>query len=689
MNIKKFLLANLFSILGITSGWGCGGEYSTHNYYMMDVAPRITDALDFENRFNLYWKNYMNSNNVEYNWQKKEIMETARKKGDKDMVDYLTQLNSFLDICDQLKETWSYPTKEQLAERKATLQKMKTTATNYRGARLRSQYALLAMRANMLLKDHQANIAYWNANAGNLPDNVYKDMMRNIYAGALFHTGNKKEAFEIYAEQGDQTSIRWAMRKYRNFAGIQNIFTENPNATSLYYLVSDFVNNVQETIDTEDPEWIATLNRVQINSNEARQFITFADKAAANNAVSDQCLWKTASALTSYLLGDKKQAALSIEQAMKLNGAQRTKDNARCIRLLVIANDPSVKGKTIRNEMEWLDAKVAAEGKDDYCFSNARDRIIHESLINRFEKTGNKEMVAALQSLGDSRDDDNTYWNNHYSGEFSVVLDTMDASQLKRYYAFISSSHKDPFESYVTEKIYKDADYYNDMIATKLISQDAFDEAIPYLEKIPLSFFCKQNISYYAARRDWTIPKWLKRQRMAKGDDDGPNTGKVTENKKLKFCREMIDLKSRFNLAANNGQRNKLAYQLAVRYYQASIHGDCWYLTNYGWSAYSELSPWQADFEKIAAQYLNENKTISDFALRTESLFGLAFIAYDGPWAEQSYDWQTKQYTYDPKPDTHQYKALSELSQFARQNAGRMPAYVTKCDVLKQFRKVQ
>ena len=118
MTIKKFLLANLFSILGITNGWGCGGEYSTHNYYMMDVAPRITDALDFESRFNLYWKNYMNSNNVEYNCQKKEIMETARKKGDKDMVDYLTQLKSFLDICDQLKETWSYPTKEQLAERR-------------------------------------------------------------------------------------------------------------------------------------------------------------------------------------------------------------------------------------------------------------------------------------------------------------------------------------------------------------------------------------------------------------------------------------------------------------------------------------------------------------------------------------------------------------------------------------------
>ena len=689
MNIKKFLLVNLFCMLAVANSWGCGGEYGTHNYYMMDVAPRLTDALDFEKRFNLYWKNYMNSNEVEYRWQKDNILETAKKKGDTDMVAYLTQLNNFLDICDQLKETWTYPTKEQLAARKTTLQAMKTAAVSYRGARLRSQYALLAMRANMLLKDHQANLAYWNNIAANLPDNVYKDMMRNIYAGALYHTGNKKEAFEIYADQGDHTSIRWAMRKYRNLAGIQDIFNENPNASSLYYLVQDFVNNVQESIDTEDADIIAMLDRKQIKASEAQQFISFADKAAANSAVSDQCLWKTASALTSYLLGNQKLAAQTIEQAMKLNGAQRTKDNARCVRLLVMANDPTIKAKTLRAEMEWLDQKVATEGTDDYCFSNARDRILHESLINRYKKTGNKEMIAAVQNLGDPRSDDNSYWNSLYSGEFNIVLDSMDASQLKSYYSFISSSHKDALESYVTEKLYKDANYFNDMIATKYIAQNQFDEAIPYLEKIPLSFFCNQNISYYTAHRDWSIPKWLKRQRMPKDASDGPNSGKVTENKKLKFCREMIDLKSRYNLAAGNEQRNKLAYQLAVRYYQASIHGDCWYLTNYGWSAYSELMPWQANFEKLAADYLSENKTVSDFKLRTESIYALAYLAYDGPWAESSYDWQTEQTNYDPRPGTHQFKALSELSQFARQNASRMPAYVTKCDVLKQFRKLQ
>ena len=682
------MLVSVFCITAVANGWGCSGMI-THNYYMMDVAPRIDDEQYFTNQFDKFWKKYMNDDNVSYLWQKDRIMETAKSKGDNDMVAYLTQLNAFLDISDQLQETWSYPTKEQLAARKTTLQNMKTAAAHYRGARLRSQYALLAMRANMLLKDHQANLDYWKSNAANLPDNVYKEMMRNIYAGALFHTGNKKEAFEIYAEQGDQVSIRWAMRKYRNLAGIQNIYSENPNATTLYYLVQDFVNNVQESIDTDDPEWIEDLGRVQIKSDQALQFVEFAEKAAANSAVTDQCLWKTASALTNYLLGNRKQAAQAIEQAMKLNGAQRTKDNARCVRLLVLAIDPGVKSKFLRAEMEWLDQKVASQGKDDYSFYRAHDRILHQTLIERYKNSGNKEMVWAVNCMGDFRESESEYWNPRYNNEFNIVLDSMDASQLKEYYSFISSSHKDPLESYVTGKIYKDANYFNDMIGTKLIAQNAFEEAVPYFENIPLSFFCEQNISYYAAHRDWSVPKWLKRQRMPQSDNDGPNSGKVTENKKLKFCQEMIDLKNRYKLAANGPERNKLAYQLAVRYQQASLHGDCWYLTEYGWSCYGELMPWQADFEKLAAEYLSENKTASDFNLRTESLFGLAYIAYDGPWAEQSYDWQTQQTNYDLKPGTHQYKALADLSQYARQNASRMPSYVTKCDVLKQFRKNQ
>ena len=58
MIMKRFLVTNLMAMAFFINGWSCAGEYSTHNYYMMDVAPRNVNLLNLEERFNQYWKNY-------------------------------------------------------------------------------------------------------------------------------------------------------------------------------------------------------------------------------------------------------------------------------------------------------------------------------------------------------------------------------------------------------------------------------------------------------------------------------------------------------------------------------------------------------------------------------------------------------------------------------------------------------
>ena len=276
-------------------------------------------------------------------------------------------------------------------------------------------------------------------------------------------------------------------------------------------------------------------------------------------------------------------------------------------------------------------------------------------------------------------------WNGNYSGEFYYALDTLNAAELQSYYQFISGRHKDAFESYVAEHSFRDADYFNDLIGTRLMAENKFEEAIPFLEKVPIRFLNSQNISYYATHRDWTVSRWLQEQNMGEGECDGPQTGKLTENMKLKFCRELLQLRSQHQLASE-AQRPQLAYQLAVLYDQASHCGDCWYLTNYGWSSVPYLESWQADFEKIATQWLDESKLSSDFDLRVKSLYGQSFIAYDGPWADSEMNWSTGVAKLTPHPERRQYQALTELSEFARRNASRLPEYITKCELIKQFR---
>ena len=687
--MKRFWIISTLCVTAFVKGWGCAHEYSNHNYYMMNVTSRYNDQPDFEERFNQFWRNYVGDEDLTFAWGQDRIQEVAREKQDKEMLAYLEHLKNYLDISQQLRNTWEYPTKEELAERNRQLQAMKTAAGDYRGSRLRAQYALLNMRANMLLKDHAANIAYWEQKSGNLPEGAYKDMMRNIYAGALYHTGKQKQAFDIFVEQGDQVSIKWTMRKYRNLAGIQNIFAENPNAPTLYYLVQDFVNNVQETIDNNgDKEQIEWVDRRKVESSDARQFIAFADQVAQRKDVQDPCMWKTASALLNYLLGNQREALKAANEAMKLNGAPQTKDNARCVRLLVLASDEKTKGKTLLSELQWLDGMVAAEKEDGYCFSNARDRILMRALRGKYKRMGNHNMALAVVDFMVNQQDVVEGWNYRYSNEFTIHADSLNADQTAAYYKFITDRHKDPFEAYVTEKLKGSANYYNDMIGTKLMAENRFDEAVAYLEKVPLSFLESQNISYYMANRDWTVARWLKRQRMPKDVYEAPYLGKFTENPKIKFCKEILELKSRHDLSGDNESRRQLAYDLAVRYFQASHRGDCWYLTAYGWSSLGHLMPWQTNFEKLASGYLDESRQSENFDLRTVSIYASAFLSYDGRWKNEfDYDWETGEPLPEYNLNSHQYRALRDLSKYATDNASRMPQYVQKCDVLKQFRK--
>lgn len=198
------------------------------------------------------------------------------------MQRYMKLLDSYLQVCDEVSyDSWDYPTKEQLTKRKSTLNSIRNSATMAMKTGLRELNALMVMRANMMLGYDQANISFWNSTAQNLPKGVWREVARNIYARALLNTGKRIEACNIYAEQGDMQSIKWSMRNYRNLAGIQKIYLDDPNSPTLIYLVQDFVNNVQETLDQAtgtgtDEDWIKTIDARVVYKADAMRFVDFA-----------------------------------------------------------------------------------------------------------------------------------------------------------------------------------------------------------------------------------------------------------------------------------------------------------------------------------------------------------------------------------------------------------------------------
>lgn len=499
----------------------------------------------------------------------------------------------------------------------------------------------------------------------------------------------------------------------------------------LTYLVQDFVNNCQQTIDSRskeqlNKEWIEEIGAKVIYQKEALNFITFANKVIAEGKTQNPCLWRSATAMLHYLYGYQREAWKEISEAVALDGTQRMKDNARAIRLLVSTRNTQVDNdypQYLVGEFKWLNEMAKGESqkakgeypkKDDFTnpdihYIEVMEHVAYRALYNRFKTMADKakkenrqeagrdyeSMATAMYGMMDAymrtfykEQQDEEYISRYlYSSEYAIHLDSLSAQQLADYYRFITSPHQDAFQQYVCQSLYRNADFFKDMIGTKYLAEGNFGEAARWQKDVSLKFINNQAISFYAEKRSYTVPYWFNHQKVNDSDmwSIQGSYAHLKENPKWKFCQEMNQLISQYNVAREGEVREKLAYKLATRYYQASCYGDCWYLTHYGKSVADSARTSEADFAAIAQKYLKVSKQRSNLTLRYHSLYALSSIGID-PWFKITYDanWKEQKLL---QPQSDQYQAMMEWSQFSHQHPEIVDSYTTRCDVLKQFEK--
>ena len=420
-----------------------------------------------------------------------------------------------------------------------------------------------------------------------------------------------------------------------------------------------------------------------------------------------------------YLYGYQQEAWKEISEAVALDGTQRMKDNARAIRLLVSTRNTQVDSdypQYLVGEFKWLNEMAKEENprKDsstnpDNHYVEVKERVAYRALYNRFKTMADKakkenrqeagrnyeSMATAMYGMMDAymrtfyKEQQNEEYISRYlySSEYALRLDSLSAQQLADYYRFITAQHQDAFQQYVCQSLYRNADFFKDMIGTKYLAEGNFGEAARWQKDISLDFINNQAISFYAEKRSYAVPYWFNHQKVNDSDmwSIQGSYAHLKENPKLKFCKEMNQLISQYNVAREGEVREKLAYELATRYYQASCYGDCWYLTHYGKSVADSARTGEADFAAIAQKYLKVSKQSSNLTLRYHSLYALSSIGID-PWFKITYDanWNEQKLL---QPQSAQYQAMMEWSQFSRQHPEIVDQYTTRCDVLKQFEK--
>lgn len=727
--MRRFIIFSAVMAMTVATALACG-PWIRPSYYMFSAFNRNQMGETYTRGLLEYWGQYCTSQSLnpydisglawvspqidDFEKSENELIRSAREKNDQEMMQYLQLLCTYLHVCDDVKgDRWSYPTKENLNQRNTTMNYIYNRARSYSGSRLKPQYDLLAMRTLMIMKDYPNIIKWWETRVSKESQSVFKDMAKGIYAHALLNTGKKREACEIYAELGDMRSIKWIMQDNRDLEGIKAEYKANPNSPTLVYLVQDYVNNAQSTLEglRGMEASLASGYAYEGFENELKearrtaanlgQFIPFAQQVVKDKKTQVPALWMSAAGHLNALLGNNKEGIEMLDKAMKLKGTQRMLDNARVCRLMATVSDaqPTTQYKEyLLGELKWLQKVESQEfeeafhyGNTDNHYSEMLNNLCYDYLGPKFIKQGDTNLAMLLMSWCDYHED-NLYdgFDNYeytYSRDNYWAVDSLTSAQMIQYQKYLNGVAKGKLEQYLIEngnqEQYGNDWYFADQIGTKLIREGRFEEAIPWLEKVDPDYYSSLKISAYMAHRTYKKPRWFFRQTDVTADEEPT---RVTVNQKLDFCRDMV--KTINEVATTNGEkRAKAKYNLAMMYFQASCKGNCWYLSRYANSVYDEPVeyPGEKDLVGEAVRLLDEAATeATSFELKQQSLYASAYIPWGKPYLSYEYD---ADYNQIPRYDksTHDYTAHQALANFYMANRKQCSSYVSRCDVLTKF----
>jgi len=708
---KQFISISLLALTATLRANACSGP-DVLNYYMFSAYNRETWGDRCARLCDSNWLTYLGKpDNKWYYFDPDEVKAFAKKKGDQLMVSYVEQLEKYLRCVSIAKpDSWNYPTKEEKAANRQRLNAIRTYAQGKLNTRLRSQFALLLMRCNMMLARHQDNVSFWQQTAQKLQNSVYRDMMKNIYAGALLNTGQRDKAIALFVEMGDTESLITYYYKKRSCQAITQEYQRNPNSPALPFLVQDFVNNAQEAQDARDEYnyWPGKLFIRDIRQAESRQMRQLCQQVVRQGKTKEPALWQSAKAWLEFLDGDTAMARATIDRAVTMAGSDRICDNARALRLYITAAN-NAKGNIdnyLAQELQWLEQKAEEEKTLDPTFGNHYTEVLHRLvyavLEPRYQRLGQTEVATAIVAAENemhqlrvyddlagarslSGSDEDFKWNPDYNDRLFRRLDTMRIDRLQRYIGYISQKNaQSPLQQWLNTHLRHDDSFFTELLGTKYLRLAKWQEAKRYLERVPIRFVDTQNITPYLLQRSVASEPWLTSQ-SKREEQTMPGKLKAKDNPKLEFAREMALLEAGYQLLSNE-ERQKRAYDLAVRYFQASYLGECWSLTRYAQSCLDTLRANEADLAGHAIELLNEAKHSTNLKLQEKALFALAFIPID-VWQKEEWDDKAVDFVKQPRTSSRQYKALTELAAFIKANPTEVSPYVRKCDVIKQFEK--
>ena len=371
---------------------------------------------------------------------------------------------------------------------------------------------------------------------------------------------------------------------------------------------------------------------------------------------------------------------------MTMKSDTDTKDMARRIRMLLATSSDDITTPTfkrfITDELAWLDGQIEKSGSNTLI--NARDRILNLGLTKGYEERGDRPLACLMRICRDYLGANPEYALNPMRDD--IFPNT--SGDITELYATLENPGDDPLKRYAASRIKLTDDFKNDILGTKYLQEGEWEKAISYLQKVSMDYLDNQPIAFYAARRDYTIPAWNGHQTVK--DSDYEETMKpqhLKRNAKVDFCNYMLRLEDEAK-DASPARKDEIGLQQAAALYQASRFGQCWYLSQYGFTQYEKYPICEKELAGRALAHLRECAKSSDPKVKAAALFGMIYASPDR-WMTETSRWNGHDYTTQltVNRNSGQYALLTALDKTLTANPESLLPEISRCDVLRQWRK--
>ena len=585
------------------------------------------------------------------------------RKGDSTAIQYIRDCMEFnkLSTAYQL-ESWDYERRDPTALRDFEARISKRRG----GSAFDPRYALLRMRIAGVLHDDEQILKIWESRGKTMEPSALRDRMGGFVGGVYYRRKDYRTALDYFYAAGDNNSILWCIDAISGPENLHQLYDHTPNSIATLYVLEDYVdyligatyagrrNNFNSPYFYDDRYG----ERDDIFGAVAQRddFIRLCDSVVADGRCENPMAWASAKGVLQCLADDAESGLQTLREARGMKGDETALTNLDRMELWALLLLSGKGDRKFDNEFINAFSRFYAEAKAEslrksrnYGSSVNRPvidmptydyltRFFAEEAIAHFTALSQPAralaVMAALDDLPISPGYNNEFMQRMRNNIFSGLTEPEALS-------FISLAEGKDCDGLLDAYFHPyAAKYINtayDAFGTRLLRASRFEEALEYLGRIDDKWFVTQAIYPYLNRYWGYSPAYFAQYYSFSRHRNGEGiwTPYRPSNVKADFCADMIAAMSEYERLSGDAKAKK-AFEIAALYHYASPLGDCWAISDYGWSSAKPCN----EFTDACGDWLRKAcTTATDPTTKCKIYYAIIAtpMRYDGPHKNYPY----------------------------------------------------